>query len=195
MIQPGTSELLQSLLREAQRLQLSWQRPETFHIAKSNLVHGLRTLIASGKVAANSPPARVSAPIPAPVPALAPAFPVRIRPVSPAPPAAALTVTLSEAQFSRLIDLITRPNARRRRGFQTRLARWGTTIDMERRTVRLTADDVLWLRKMLINRSRGGYQWHLHAIFSGSCVHFTNLPIKPWPRRRQSQRRRRLRGT
>jgi hypothetical protein len=176
-----TVSQLEDLLRQAQRLRPSWEKPELFHIAKSDLVRGLRDLIASGEAAAASP-VRTTAPMPVPL-----ALTSRIKPVVPTPSATALTITLSEAQLVRLLDLATRPNRNRRQGFQSRFARWGATVDMEKSTVQITAADTLWIRKMITARRRGGYQAHVFRVFANTHALFTDLPERPWPRRDRSQ--------
>jgi hypothetical protein len=179
---------LEDLLRQAQRLQPSWERPEAFHIQKSSLVRGLKDLIASGNVSA--PPVTPRLPLPTPAaPAPAPApTPLRILAVSPATPTTTgpLTVTLSPDRVERLLDLATRPNPNRRRGYQKRLAGWLDSLDEQRGTLTLTGGDVLWLRRQLINGQGGGWQRAHVRIFTGSHAHFSNLPLQP--RKKRSRR-------
>jgi hypothetical protein len=178
---------LQDLLRRAQRLHPHWTDPEKFFLARSDLVQGIKSLIATGSTTTPSPlpapaPARPSAPPPAPSPTL----PHRISPVSLAQP---LTLTLPPARFALLLGLITAPNPRRRQGFQSRFARWLDAVDEVDHTIRLTGADVLWLRKMLINRGKGGWQLRLYRIFIDTHGHFSGLPIRPWPKRNRRSRR------
>jgi hypothetical protein len=175
--EPHDDDPLRDLLRKAQSLRPVWERPELFHIAKSDLVRGIKGLIAAGGAPAAVTPTSTSAP-------------PRITTVT-APTAAPVVIMLSSDRFARLLDLATRPGSgkRGRQDFQGKLAKWRDTLDAEQQSVMLDGDDLLWLRRQLAGFRRGGYQWHLHAIFRGAHPLLTNISAKPWPRRDWSQRR------
>jgi hypothetical protein len=100
-----------------------------------------------------------------------------MRSVSAAEP---LTLKLPAARFELLIALVTTPNPRNRRGFQSRFAHWLGAIDEQERTIRLSGRDVLWIRKLIIDRRVGTFQERAAGVFAGTHAHFANLPIKPW---------------
>jgi hypothetical protein len=107
-----------------------------------------------------------------------------MRSVSSAEP---LTLTLPPDRFILLLALITTPNPRQRRGFQSRFARWLEAIDEQGRTIRLSGKDLLWIRKLIIDRRVGTFQERAARIFAGTHAHFSNLPIKPWRKRNRSR--------
>jgi hypothetical protein len=170
---------LRALLKQAQQLFPSWQDPRKFHEGKSSLIAGLRQLIDSGDGAPGRRRARTSAP---PTPAPEP-LPRRRQPVVAPASAPPLVVTLPLDRFELLLSLATRPTHRSDPCFQTRFQRWADGIDVEARTVALSASDTLWVRKMMVDKNRGGFQHHLWKIFEGTHSRFANLPIRPAPKR------------
>jgi hypothetical protein len=173
---------LEDLLRQARNLHPHWRDPERFFLARSDLIDGIRHLIAASGTAV--PPARPAAPAPVPGPLPMPL--PRIPPVSAAP----LVLKLSPDRFERLLAQVTMPNPRRRTGYQSRFRRWLTAIDEAEHSIELTGNDVLWLRAQLINRRGGGFQHALHKTFAGTHVLFSNLPHRPWRKRTRRSRQR-----
>jgi hypothetical protein len=181
--QPVAAEPLRVLLQQAQKLRPDWTRPEQFHIAKSDLVHGIKSLLAAGGVAAPAattvrPPTPISPPRRAPV---APA-------ISASTPAAPLVIALPSEKFERLLRVITTPTDWPRSGYQARFRRWLDTIDGPSHTIRLTASDVLWIRRQIVNQKNGGWQGHIARVFTDTDERFTGLPVAP--RRRRPHRKR-----
>jgi hypothetical protein len=173
---------LEELLRQAQRLHPSWQDPHKFHEAKSELVFGIKKLLAGSRPAPPLPPkplgvVPVQTSAPTPVPTATPLL-------SP------LVLALPPERFERLLNLATAPTGRYRSGsYQAHARRWCNAIDAAALAITLTPADIAWIRRQISGRKGGGWQERIARIFVNTTPHFTNLPVKP--RRKRSQQKRR----
>jgi hypothetical protein len=168
---------LEELLRQAQRLHPSWQDLDKFHEAKSELVFGIKKLLAGS---------RPTPPLPlgfVPVQTRAPG-PTATAPLSP------LVLALPPERFERLLNLATAPTSRYRSGsYQAHARRWCDAIDGAALTITLTAADIVWIRRQISGRKGGGWQERIARIFVNTARCFSNLPVKPRHKRSQQKRR------
>jgi hypothetical protein len=176
---------LEELLRQAQRLQPSWQDPHKFHEAKSELVFGIKKLLAGGRPAPSLPPKPLGV---VPVQTSAPTLTAM-------PPLSPLVLALPPERFERLLNLATAPTGRYRSGsYQARARRWCDAIDAAALTITLTPADIAWIRRQISGRKGGGWQERIARIFTNTHPHFTNLPVKPRRMRSEQKRRTDRRG-
>jgi hypothetical protein len=169
---------LEELLRQAQRLHPSWEDPHKFHEAKSELVFGIKKLLAGSRPAPSPKPLGV---LPVQTPAPTPTA---------SPPLSPLVFALPPERFERLLNLATAPTGRYHSGsYQAYARRWCDAIDAAALTITLTPADIVWIRRQISGRKGGGWQERIARIFVNTNPCFSNLPVKP--RRKRSEQKRR----
>jgi hypothetical protein len=191
---------LQELLGIARKLRPSWQDPRKFFEGQSDLIDGLRRLLADG---ATLPPLPAPGALPLPqlplpqpqLPAPRRRAPVPTPRATPAPTPARpdLLLILPPERHLLLLALATAPTRTRPqpRSFQHRAEVWCAAVDEKAPvlTLTLSAAEADWIARQIRHRKCGGYQRKLSAIFSNLHPAFSN--IRAIPRRPPSQRKKR----